>query len=208
MKMFRFSVQRGGVLVLQQGDLCKWKGPAIVNAANERMLGGGGVDGAIHRAAGPELLQECKRVPVVRPGVRCPTGEARLTKGKVWHSMHLKNIHRVHLSAELRILLFATKMTNSFSLQNSLPRLFSLPGLSLSLKLIICLLILSSTPWVRYIRLQRYSSLPNHTLNPLSSSLSLSLSPTPTHPHPHTHSLVNNDVCLFVASTHCLRASL
>ena len=45
------------------------------------MLGGGGVDGAIHRAAGPELLTACKAVPEVRPGVRCPTGEARITPG-------------------------------------------------------------------------------------------------------------------------------
>jgi O-acetyl-ADP-ribose deacetylase (regulator of RNase III) len=54
---------------------------AIVNAANERMLGGGGVDGAIHRAAGHELYEACLAVPEMRPGVRCPTGEARITPG-------------------------------------------------------------------------------------------------------------------------------
>jgi len=66
---------------------------AIVNAANERMLGGGGVDGAIHRAAGPELLDACRAVPEVRPGVRCPTGESRITPGFRLPARHV--IHTV-----------------------------------------------------------------------------------------------------------------
>src|SRR3954471_5914887 len=64
-----------------QADITTLAVEAIVNAANERMLGGGGVDGAIHRAAGPELVEACRQVPEVRPGVRCPTGEARITPG-------------------------------------------------------------------------------------------------------------------------------
>jgi len=64
-----------------RGDITRLAVDAVVNAANERMLGGGGVDGAIHAAAGPELLDACRAVPEVRPGVRCPTGEARVTPG-------------------------------------------------------------------------------------------------------------------------------
>ena len=64
-----------------QGDITMLAVDAIVNAANRQMLGGGGVDGAIHYAAGPELFEACLKVPEVRPGVRCPTGEARITPG-------------------------------------------------------------------------------------------------------------------------------
>ena len=78
---------------LHRGDITTFGVDAIVNAANPRMLGGGGVDGAIHRAAGRGLWEACREVPEVAPGVRCPPGEARITPGFDLPARHV--IHTV-----------------------------------------------------------------------------------------------------------------
>ena len=65
------------MIELVQGDICRIEVDAIVNAANSRLAGGGGVDGAIHREGGPSIMQECDQIRESRGG--CPTGEAVIT---------------------------------------------------------------------------------------------------------------------------------
>ncbi len=74
-------IHSGRKLSLYAGSITDLKVDAVVTAANSRLAGGGGVDGAVHRAAGPRLLEACRAVRADAAGQRCPTGQARITPG-------------------------------------------------------------------------------------------------------------------------------
>lgn len=99
---------RTGRIVIVVGDITHEKVDAIVNAANSTLLGGGGVDGAIHRAAGPDLLEACRRLRMTEYPDGLPTGEAVITTGGLLPAKHVVHtvgpIYGRHRGEEARLL--------------------------------------------------------------------------------------------------------
>lgn len=129
----------GNILEFKKGDITTVQADAIVNAANGTLLGGGGVDGAIHRAAGKELLQECKRIREEQlHGEELPSGDAVMTKGynlpadyvihtvgPVWEGGEHKEAERDFLTAIKTLLLSCGNTSYNISLSHPY-----LPGLT------------------------------------------------------------------------------
>ncbi len=127
-----FTYQVGDALVrLTKGDITQQGTDAIVNAANSTLLGGGGVDGAIHRAGGPAILAECKRI--VAKIDRCDTGEAVITTGGNLRARHV--IHTVGpvyhggQRGEPELLANAYKNSYRLAVENGLKRI-AFPSIS------------------------------------------------------------------------------
>ena len=89
-RTFNINTDINTKVSLYQGDITKLEVDAIVNAANKTLLGRGGIYKAIHKAAGPELKNECKKFPEKHPGVRCESGEYKVTKVIQAHGCNLQ----------------------------------------------------------------------------------------------------------------------
>ena len=118
---------RESVLELVEGDITREETDAIVNAANTALRGGGGVDGAIHRAGGPKIMEDCKKIG------GCPTGEARITSGgrlKAKHVIHTVGpIYKDGKQQEPELL--ASAYQNSLKLASRYPiKTISFPSIS------------------------------------------------------------------------------
>ncbi len=117
----------GAVLELVQGDITQQATDAIVNAANSGLAGGGGVDGAIHRAGGPKIMEECRKIG------GCPTGEARITTGGNLETRYVIHavgpVYRDGVSGEDRLLASAYRSSLRLAVENGL-RSVAFPSLS------------------------------------------------------------------------------
>jgi O-acetyl-ADP-ribose deacetylase (regulator of RNase III) len=115
------------LIVLACGDITEESTDAIVNAANERLAGGAGVDGAIHRAGGPAIMAECRQIG------GCPTGQAVITTGgnlKAKYVIHTVGpIHRGGTKNEAKLLQSAYRESLKIALQNNLQSI-SFPAIS------------------------------------------------------------------------------
>ena len=117
---------------LIQGDITEQDADAIVNAANSTLLGGGGVDGAIHRRGGPEILEECRRLRAERYPEGLPTGQAvATTGGRLRSRWVIHTVGPVYRAGEDRSGLLASCHTESLRVANELgARVLAFPAIS------------------------------------------------------------------------------
>ncbi|MCM3299706.1 O-acetyl-ADP-ribose deacetylase [Streptomyces pseudogriseolus] len=119
-------------LTLVQGDITRQSADAIVNAANSSLLGGGGVDGAIHRRGGPEILEECRALRASRYGKGLPTGQAvATTAGRLDARWVIHTVGPVHSATEDRSALLASCYRESLRVAGELgARTVAFPAVS------------------------------------------------------------------------------